>query len=413
MKTIKIFCTAVVLALLQHIACAQTANGNKAFTIKGTLIGAHVDSVTLYYEGNGGKYMHETIPVSNNEFTLTGNIPHPVSARIIFIKAGEVIPRNQQADRMRQFYIEPTAMAITGDPVDVKTLSLTGSKTGTEYEELNSKLAPIHEEKKPLEEIYNKANEEYINAVKNKKAISILDSLKNIAADLHEKFEPYNARQKKVTYQFFTDHPNSYVTLDMIKYYVSSIGLDSAKQVYNAFNDELKATSDAQELVKHIKQIEAGLPGAIAPLFTKTDINGKSLSLTDFKGKYVMLDFWASWCVPCRKSNPHMIELYNKYKDKGFDVIGIADDDGKIAIWNAAVAQDKVGIWHNVLRGIKMDMILKHIPNPDDLDQQYGIASIPTKILIGPDGKILGRFGDSHGGSEEDMNKLMAEIFKF
>lgn len=124
-----------------------------------------------------------------------------------------------------------------------------------------------------------------------------------------------------------------------------------------------------------------------------------------------MLDFWASWCVPCRKSNPHMIELYNKYKSKGFDVIGIADDDGKVDVWKKAVEQDNVGIWHNVLRGLDWDMIRKNTPNPNDLDQQYGISSIPTKILIGPDGKILGRYGDSQGGTEEDMDKMLASIF--
>jgi len=394
MKTLKIFCTTVVLALLQH-TFAQTANGNKAFTIKGTLTGDRVDSVTLYYASDEGKYMHETNPVSNNEFTLTGSIAHPVSARIIFKKTGEVIPRNEQESRMREFYIEPTVLTLTGDPLNVKMLKVTGSKTETEYEDLQAKIAPIREEMKPIEVAFmNEKNHEK-------------------AAAIHDQFEPYNARIKKITYQFFTDHPNSYVTLNMMKYYVSSMSLDSTRRVYNAFNNELRATADAQELVKHIKQIEAGLPGAIAPIFTKTDINGKSLSLADFKGKYVMLDFWASWCVPCRKSNPHMIELYNKYKNKGFDVIGIADDDSKVAVWNAAVAQDKVGIWHNVLRGLKMDMVMKHIPNPDDLDQQYGIASIPTKILIGPDGKILGRYGDSYGGTEEDMDKLLAEIFKF
>lgn len=106
-----------------------------------------------------------------------------------------------------------------------------------------------------------------------------------------------------------------------------------------------------------------------------------------------------------------MIELYNKYKSKGFDVIGIADDDGKIAVWNAAVTKDGVGIWHNILRGLNMDMIMKHINNPDDLDERYGIASIPTKILIGPNGKILGRFGDSYGGTEEDMDKMLKSIF--
>ena len=392
MRTNKLLYTLAIFVFLQQ-GFAQTVEGSKPFTIKGKLTGARVDSVTLYYEGDGGQYMHETHPVLNNEFTITGNIPHPVSARIMFKKTGEVVPRNQQQDRMREFYIEPTAIAITGDPVDVKTLVVTGSKTEVEYEGLNSKVEPVREEMKPLEVAF-------MNEKDHEKAAAI-----------HDQFEPYNARIKKITSQFFTSHPNSYVTLDMMRYYVSSMGLDSIKQVYNAFNDELKATSGAKELMEHIKKIEAGLPGAVAPVFTKTDINGKSLSLTDFKGKYVMLDFWASWCVPCRKSNPHMIELYNKYKSKGFDVIGIADDDGKIAVWNGAVAKDGVGIWHNVLRGLKIDMIMKHIANPDDLDQQYGIASIPTKILIGPDGKILGRFGDSYGGTEDDMDKMLASIF--
>jgi thiol-disulfide isomerase/thioredoxin len=409
MKTRRIVCAIVMLGFLQH-GYAQTGN-TKPFTIKGTLTGAHVDSATLYYDAGAGNYTHITSPVTNNKFIITGSIAHPISARIIFKKTGEDIPRQQEEDRMREFYIEPADLTITGDPINVKTLVVTGSKTEAEYDELNSKIEPIREEEKPLEVTYDKANEEYMNAEKSKKPTSVLDSLKDIAADLHDKFEPYNSRIKKVTYQFFLNHPNSYITLDMMRYYFSSMSLDSAKQVYNAFNDELKNTPEAKELMDHIKQIEAGSPGAVAPLFTKTDIHGKSLSLADFKGKYVMLDFWASWCVPCRKSNPHMIELYNKYKSKGFDVIGIADDDGKVAVWNAAVAQDKVGIWHNVMRGLDWDMIRKKIPNPNDLDEQYGIASIPTKILIGPDGKILGRYGDSQGGTEEDMDKMLASIF--
>ncbi|MDB5158014.1 MAG: hypothetical protein JWR50_2721 [Mucilaginibacter sp.] len=392
MNTKRIFCTLTFLGLLQY-ASGQTANTGKPFTIKGTLTGMKTDSATLYYEGIGGKYKHETMPVKNNQFTFIGNVLHVVSARIIFKKSGEVIPFEKQEERMREFYIEPTAMTITGDPRDVKTLAMTGSKTEKEYEDLNSKIAPIREEMKPIEEAFTKEKDH------------------EKAAMIHDRFEPYYARIKKATYSFFTEHPNSYVTLDMIKYYISSMSLDSTRQIYNAFNDELRATPDAKEIIAHIKQIEAGSPGAVASVFVKTDINGKLLSLSDFKGRYVMLDFWASWCVPCRKSNPHMIELYNKYKSKGFDVIGIADDDGKVAIWNAAVAKDGVGIWHNILRGLNMGMIMNHTPNPDDLDQQYGIASIPTKILINPDGEIIGRYGDSFGGTEDDMDKMLTSIF--
>jgi thiol-disulfide isomerase/thioredoxin len=392
MKKHKVICTIAVLLFL-NCGFAKSQDIGKSFLIKGTLSGTPVDSVLFYYQDATGNYTHQIKPVVNNEFTLNGNISNPVSARILFKKTGEVITRYQQEGRMKEFYIEPGVLTLNGTPADLNSIKLSGSKTEIEFEDLESKTSPIRAEMKPLEEAFMKEKDH------------------EKAAAIHDKFEPYNARIKKLTYQFFLDHPNSYVTLDWMRYYVQSMSLDSSKRVYNNFNDELKATAAAKELITKIEAVEAGMPGSIAPVFTKTDIKSTPLSLADFKGKYVMLDFWASWCVPCRKSNPHMIELYNKYKSKGFDVIGIADDDGKVTVWNAAVAKDGVGIWHNVLRGGNIQMAMKHLKNPDDLDEKYGISSIPTKILIGPDGKILGRYGDSYGGTEEDMDKMLASIF--
>jgi thiol-disulfide isomerase/thioredoxin len=384
----------VVCALFLCSHGFAQVNPVKMFTLKGNLHGAHVDSVIVYYPDSTGKDARFEKPVDNNTFSISGYIKQPALALILFKQSGELIPQNLIRARERSFYIDSGAVQVSGDPADIKNLVISGSQTETESEELAAKTSPIMEEMKPTVAAFQKEQDH------EKKAA------------LHDQLGPYQNRIKKVTYQFFLDHPNSYLTAQQMRFYVSNMGLDSSLTVYNGFNAELKATAEVKEVAAKIKEIESGMPGSMAHGFTKVDINGKTLSLSDFKGKYVILDFWASWCVPCRKSNPHMIELYNKYKSKNLDVIGIADDDGKIAVWNDAVTKDGVGIWHQVLRGLNPDMIMKRIYNPGDMDELYGVTNIPTKILIDPNGKIIGRYGDQ-GGTDEDMDKKLESIFNY
>ncbi|QKJ30908.1 AhpC/TSA family protein [Mucilaginibacter mali] len=365
-----------------------------AFTFNGKLSGKPMDSVFVDYANADGKYTHAAEAIKNGTFSISGNINHPTSARLLFKTSGEVIPRTALEARTRQFYIEPGTISLTGDATDLRTLKITGSKTELEYQELQAKVLPIRDEMKPvLDEYYAEKDHEKQAAIR-------------------DKFEPYQNRIKKATYAFFIAHPTSYITADQIKFYVSSMRLDSIKRVYDGFNTALKESDNGKELAKEIKDIESGSPGVLAAVFSKNDIDGKPLSLADFKGKYVMLDFWASWCVPCRAGNPHMIALYNKYKGKGLEIIGISDDDTKPELWKAAVAKDGVGIWKHVLRGLNMQLAMKRLPNPNDINSLYGIHTIPTKILIDPQGKIVGRFGDSIGGTDEDMDKMLASVFK-
>ncbi len=118
-----------------------------------------------------------------------------------------------------------------------------------------------------------------------------------------------------------------------------------------------------------------------------------------------MLDFWASWCVPCRKGNPHLKELYAKYKEKGIEFVGIADDDRAEAKWKEAVAKDGTGIWKHVRRGLKYENGV--FDTSADISGNFGIHTLPTKILIDRDGKIIGRYGEQ----EEELNKKLKEIF--
>lgn len=140
----------------------------------------------------------------------------------------------------------------------------------------------------------------------------------------------------------------------------------------------------------------------MAFVFSKTDINEKPISLEDFKGQYILLDFWASWCGPCRAGNPHLISLYKKYHDKGVEFIGIASDDNNIPAWHKAIKKDRVGIWRHILSGNKR--------KGNDIGDKYAIHTLPTKILIDPTGKIIGRYG-ADGENDAAMDKKFEEIF--
>lgn len=123
----------------------------------------------------------------------------------------------------------------------------------------------------------------------------------------------------------------------------------------------------------------------------------------------MLVDFWASWCVPCRKGNPHLKELYSQYKAKGFEVIGISDDDRDHDAWKKAVAKDGLP-WQHVLRGLKYDAV-KGFDKTNDISELFGIHSLPTQVLIDPSGKIIARYGEG-AAAHEDLDKKLAEVFK-
>ena len=300
-------------------------------------------------------------------------------------------------------------MGLSVDGSNLKKAVLTGSATQKEMDELEQQGAPIRKEMEPLSAQYKAANEAYMKAKKSNADEKELDSLKYKAAAIHDAFDPYNARIAKANMRFFEKHPTSVVTAFYLRFYVSGLPLDSTKMFYDRLGSATQQTSYGKMIADEIAKLQSGSPGSMAKNFSSTDINGKPLSLTDFKGKYVLVDFWASWCVPCRKGNPHLKELYTQYKDKGFEVIGVSDDDRDNDAWKKAVAKDGLP-WRHVLRGLKYDAV-KGYDKSTDISELFGIHSLPTQILIDPSGKIIARYGE--GAAEHaELDKDLAKAFK-
>jgi thiol-disulfide isomerase/thioredoxin len=225
--------------------------------------------------------------------------------------------------------------------------------------------------------------------------------------DLHERMAnaatPYIVARNKQLKAAYAKYPTSYFTAYNALYSGSSTE-EELKKIYAGFDDKMKESAIGKEWYERLFKVSRLEAGSVAPEFAIADMNGKQVKLSDMKGKYLLLDFWATWCGPCRAGNPHLVSLYNKYKSSGLEIIGIADDDKNIAGWKKAVKDDGIGIWPQVLRN-------RGAQTPEgeeaDLAKLYMVSSYPTKILIDKTGKIVHQFSD-----DAELDSMLSTIFE-
>ncbi|WP_460023890.1 thioredoxin-like domain-containing protein [Marinifilum fragile] len=393
----------ILIILITSVMMSCGAEKHDGYVLSGEIKGIADGKIVLSYYDRGQKksVTFETAIIKKGEFELKGKMDYPQELNVM------ITPGNASFS----LWMENAQITVKGDMKKAradqwggKTLpvEIEGGKIELERQVYEALLQPIREEQKPYALDYNEANMAYIKGMKAKLPEEELLVLKSKAQLAYDALKPFSSRMNAVNRKYMEDHQNSFVTANILIWSMSHMKPEEAQAKYDLFSDEIKNSILGKEIKSEIEKNLSGTPGNMAAGFRKLDINDKEIGLEEFKGQYVLLDFWASWCGPCRKGNPHLISLYNKYHRKGVEFIGVASDDHNIPAWHKAVKKDQIGIWRHILSGTK--------ETGNDIGDLYAIHTLPTKILIDPEGKIIGRFG-ADGDSDEAMDKMFQNIF--
>ena len=254
--------------------------------------------------------------------------------------------------------------------------SVAGSKASKGIQEFFSKLSGLHREK-----INN-----YYQIDSLKKNGGPDQSIQNLAA----RQKQINAEIKTYTQQIVLNSDKVPFSLFILANYQNmssdpNYNMDgfSGEEMLGFLDAMIKKFPDHNELVGIRKTIESQIPksmwvGKMAPEISLPDMEGKVISLSSFRGKYVLVDFWASWCGPCRRENPNVVEAYNKFKERNFTILGVSLDQN-IEAWKKAIIDDNLS-WTHISD-------LKYWQS--EVVPVYGIQSIPFNVLVDPTGKVV------------------------
>jgi peroxiredoxin len=371
-----------IIVLLPLMAFAQEP---QSFLIKGKVGSFNTPARAYLIYQLGANRVIDSAQISNGSFNFKGQIINPTPAFLVIDRKGIGLNGLDSTVDNLSFFIDKGEFAITS-PDSVAKAQITGSKINDDNNKLMAELKPLIGQAQKL-----KAEESAASPAQQNTA-----EFQNTMQAKHKELQLAEKATLKI---FILANPDSYLSLLAL----NSVGGPSPDPgeldpLYDSLSQRLKDTETAKIFKKSLDALRNTAIGVVAPDFTQNDVNGVPVKLSSFRGKYVLLDFWASWCGPCRQENPNVVKVYNKYKDKNFTILSVSLDraDGRTA-WIEAIKNDGL-TWTHVSD-------LKFWNN--QAATLYSVTSIPASFLIDPNGKIIAR--DLRG---DDLENKLKEVLE-